>query len=84
MIPFDLRSPTTGNALKPDSAHSLRDAEANERWPVIDGIPYLRIGRADLVARALVHLDAKEADAALALLLADQDDWWTGPLADPA
>ena len=84
MIPFDLRSPTTGNALKPDTAHSLRDAEADERWPVIDGIPYLRVGRADLVSRALVHLDAKEADAALALLLADQDDWWTGPPADPA
>lgn len=84
MIPFDLRSPATGNALKSDTAHSLRDVGTEARWPVIDGIPYLRVGREDLVARVLHHLDAGASDAALALLLADQDDWWTGPPADPA
>ncbi|MDP4021556.1 methyltransferase domain-containing protein [Methylobacterium sp. NEAU 140] len=84
MIPFDLRSPSTGNALKADAPHALRDAETGERWPVIDGIPYLRVGRAALVERVLAHLDAGELDEALCALLADQDDWWTGPAADPA
>ena len=32
----------------------------------------------------LAHLDAGRADDALTLLLAEQDDWWTGPPADPA
>ncbi|RZK96981.1 MAG: methyltransferase type 11, partial [Methylobacterium sp.] len=42
MIPFDLRSPETGEPLKADTPHSLREAESGARWPVIDGIPYLR------------------------------------------
>jgi SAM-dependent methyltransferase len=83
MIPFGLSSPETGNALKSDTPHSLRDAETGERWPVIDGIPYLRTNRRDLVARTLAHLDADEGEAALVGLLADQDDWWNGPPADP-
>ncbi len=84
MIPFSLVSPSTGHPLKPDAPHALRDAETGERWPVIDGIPYLRIGREALVERVLAHLDAGEADEALCALLADQDDWWNGPPADPA
>jgi len=84
MIPFALLSPETGHPLKVDGAHALRDAETGARWPVIDGIPYLRVGRADLVARTLALLDAGKVDEALAGLLADQDDWWTGPPADPA
>src|SRR4051812_41111353 len=83
MIPFSLSSPETGNALKPDTPHSLRDEETGDRWPVIDGIPYLRTNRRDLVARTLAHLDAEEAEEALVGLLADQDDWWNGPPADP-
>ncbi|WP_232630518.1 class I SAM-dependent methyltransferase [Methylobacterium sp. Leaf118] len=83
MIPFDLLSPDTGHRLKPDGAHALRDAETGARWPVIDGIPYLRTGRAELAAAALAHLDADRVEEALVLLLADQDDWWTGPPADP-
>ncbi|MGU3540204.1 class I SAM-dependent methyltransferase [Methylobacterium sp. A54F] len=83
MIPFNLASPETGHALKADTPHSLKDAETGRRWPVIDGIPYLRTGRDDLCARTLALLDADEPDAALAGLLADQDDWWTGPPADP-
>lgn len=83
MIPFPLHSPETGNQLEPDGAHVLRDAGTEARWPVIDGIPYLRINRAELVAAALGRIDAGDVEGALCLLLADQDDWWTGPPADP-
>ena len=65
-----------------DSPHSLRD-EAGLRWPVVDGIPYLRTGREGLAARALADLDTGDTESALVTLLADQDDWWTGPTADP-
>ena len=82
MIPFDLRSPETGNPLRADRPHSLADTETGARWPVIDGIPYLRIGREALVERVLAHLDGGEPDEALAILLADQDSWWNGPPAD--
>ncbi len=83
MIPFDLLSPETGHRLKPDGAHALRDVETGARWPVIDGIPYLRTGRNSLIAAVLDHLDHDQTEDALVLLLADQDDWWTGPPADP-
>ena len=84
MIPFELRSPDTGNPLKADGQHALRDAGTGARWPVIDGIPYLRVHREALVERVLAHLDAGEPDEALAALLVDQDDWWNGPPVDPA
>ena len=83
MIPCDLLSPETGHPLKADGAHALRDVETGQRWPVIDGIPYLRTGRERLVEVVLEALDADREDEALILLLADQDDWWTGPPADP-
>ena len=83
MIPFPLRSPTTGNPLKPDAPHALRDAVTGERWPVIDAVAYLRIGRAALIERVLAHLDAGEADEALGALLSDRDESRTGPSADP-
>ena len=76
------RSPTSGGPLAPDTQHSLSDG-AGERWPVVDAIPYLRTGRATLVADVLARLDAGDHGGALSLLLADQDDWWTGPPADP-
>ncbi|MGV7033252.1 class I SAM-dependent methyltransferase [Methylobacterium symbioticum] len=82
MIPFDLRSPETGNPLRADRPHSLADTETGARWPVIDGIPYLRIDRADTIERVLAHLDGGEPDEALSILLADQDSWWNGPPAD--
>ena len=66
-----------------DTGHSVRDA-AGLRWPAPDGIPFLRAGRRALAEAALAHLDAGEREAALVLLLADQDDWWRGPAADPA
>ncbi len=65
-----------------DTAHSVRDA-AGLRWPVVDGIPFLRAGRRGLAELALGHLDAGEDEAALVALLADQDDWWRGPVAEP-
>lgn len=76
-----LHSPLTGQALVADTPHSL--AAMGERWPVVDGIAYLRTGRQALVDAALGHLDAGRSDAALIGMLADQDGWWTGPLADP-
>ncbi|KQT76923.1 methyltransferase domain-containing protein [Methylobacterium sp. Leaf466] len=83
MIPFELLSPETGHPLRSDTPHSLRDAVTGDRWPSVDGIPYLRTGRDDLVALTLKLLDAGEIGLALEGLLADQDDWWTGPAADP-
>ena len=76
------RSPVDGGPLRPDGTHAL--VGACRRWPVVDGIPYLRTGRDALADAALAHLDAGRPDQALALLLADQDDWWTGPTATPA
>ncbi len=72
-----LISPTTGLALRPDGPHVLSDGR--ERWPVLDGIPYLRTGREALVAAALACLDRDDPDGALVGLLADADDWWDGP-----
>jgi hypothetical protein len=47
-----------------DTAHSVRDA-VGLRWPVVDGIPFLRAGRRELAEAALGHLDAGEGEAAL-------------------
>ena len=68
-----LLSPTTGRPLRPDGPGSLTDGA--ERWPVVAGIPYLRTGRDDLRNAALAAIDRGEEQAALALLLRDQDDW---------
>ncbi len=78
-----LTSPISGALLSPDGPHVLRDADGR-RWPVLDGIPYLRTGREALVEQALERLDAGDRAGALVTLLADQDDWWTGPAPDPA
>lgn len=76
------RSPLTGRVLVHDTPHSL--ACLGERWPVVDGIPYLRTESEGLVAVALDHLDAGCPDDALVALLTDQDAWWTGPATDLA
>jgi SAM-dependent methyltransferase len=55
-----------------------------ERWPVIDDVVFARASRRDLARTALALLDNGSRHEALILLLADQDDWWTGPTADPA
>ena len=75
-----LRSPVSGALLEADTPHSL--ACAGERWPVVDGIPYLRTDSEGLVAVALDHLDAGCPDDAVVALLTDQDAWWTGPATD--
>ena len=75
MIPFGLLSPITGGRLEADTRHSLADGN-DERWPVIDGIPYLRTGRDSLRREALDHLDRGDREGALVLLLGDQDGWW--------
>jgi SAM-dependent methyltransferase len=76
-----LLSPISGLALVQDTPHSLADGFT--RFPVVDGIAFLRVGREALAAAALACLDRGDADGAAALLLADQDDWWRGPAADP-
>lgn len=72
-----LRSPVTGEQLVRESETLLRDADGG-LWPVVDGIAYLRTGREDLVREATQALLAGRREAALALLLGDQDDWWNG------
>lgn len=79
MIP--LLSPTSGQPLAADTPHSVADGWG-ARWPVVDGIPYLRVESEGLVALALEHLDAGRPDEALIALLTDQDTWWTGPATD--
>ena len=66
-----------------DTPHSVRDA-TGRRWPAPDGIPFLRVGRDALAADALARLDAGDAEGALVALLADQDNWWRGGVADAA
>ena len=77
-----LLSPMTRAALQPDGPHLLRDADGRH-WPVIDGIPYLRVGRDTLVGELVGHLNAGDLKGALVLALGDQDDWWTGAKPDP-
>ena len=77
-----LRSPTTGEALRADGPSTL--ADAGRRWPVVDGIAWLRAGRDDLRERAVALLDDGDADGALVALLADADDWWAEPPPPPA
>lgn len=76
-----LISPVSGRALYADRPHSMSDG-VGERWPVVDGIPYLRTDSEGLVAVALDHLDANCPEDALVALLTDQDAWWTGPATD--
>ena len=71
------RSPVTGAQLVPHGPHLLRDADGR-LWPIVDGIPFLRVGRDDLVKECADRLAAEDCRGALALLLTDQDDWWTG------
>ena len=77
-----LVSPTTGLALRAEGPDAVTDG--THRWPMIDGIAYLRTGREAVIAAVLDLLDRGCRESALALLLADQDDWWDGPRALPA
>ncbi|RPF71184.1 class I SAM-dependent methyltransferase [Aurantiacibacter spongiae] len=75
-------SPVTGRPLAADTPHSLSDGRG-ERWPLVEGIPYLRSGSEALVELALGLLDSGDMDAALVALLSDQDEWWSGTGTDP-
>lgn len=72
-----LLDPISGRPLVQVSRHVLSDGAS--RWPVIDGIAYLRSGPADqsgpagLRGAALAAIDADDERGALALLLTDQD-----------
>lgn len=68
-----LSSPVSGRELRADTPHSV--AAGLERWPVVDGIPFLRADRRTLADQALAALDAGDGDRALVLLLGDQDNW---------
>jgi SAM-dependent methyltransferase len=72
-----LRSPTTGGELWPGGRDTLADGE--RRWPVVAGIPWLRVDRDELRERAVAALDAGDREAAAVLLLGDADDWWDEP-----
>jgi SAM-dependent methyltransferase len=71
-----LRSPLSGHPLR-HSGHAL-EADG-ERWPVIDGIAFLRADRRSVADEALAALDAGDADTARVLLLGDQDGWARTP-----
>ena len=77
-----LHSPRTGWPLLADSPHSV--AADGERWPVLEGIPFLRDDRRSLADAALAALDGGDAVSALVLLLGDQDNWARTPPPDEA
>jgi SAM-dependent methyltransferase len=66
-----------GAPLRNDTALTLHDGE--RRWPVVEGIPWLRAGRDVVRERAVAALDAGDAETAALVLLADADDWWDAP-----
>ena len=76
-----LRSPVTLAPLVADTPHSLVGA-GGERWPVVDGIPFLRADRRSLADLTLTLLDQGDEAAALAALLGDQDNWARTPPPD--
>jgi len=79
--PLPLIDPESGRALTADRPWSLSDGHG--RWPVVAGIPYLRVGRDRLRREALRLLDGGDERSALVALLADRDDHATGPPPDP-
>jgi len=76
-----LESPESGRTLYRDG-DLLTDESGGERWPVVEGIPYLRAGRERLRERVCGMLDLGEREAALVELLRDQDDWAPTPPPD--
>ena len=70
-----LHDPVSRRPLTADTPHSLTDG-GERRWPVLDDVPYLRVGREGIVGKALEALDDGRVGDAAAVLLADNDDWW--------
>ena len=50
-----------------------------KRWPIIDGIAFMRTDRRELAEEALAALDEGDAETACVILLADQDGWASTP-----
>lgn len=71
-----LKNPFSGKVLRRDSPHSLTDGD--ERFPVIEEIPFLRANRNELRRAVLKKLDAGATRDATVLLLQDGDDWASG------
>ena len=71
-----LHSPITQAVLSPQPHALVADGE---RWPVIDGIAFLRHDRRTLADEALRHLDAGDPESACVCLLGDQDGWARTP-----
>ena len=78
-----LRSPVSGRTLRlqrlPVPGGDVLVAGDDEAWPVVDDIPYLRTGRAELAAAAVAALRGGDAAGAAALLLTDQDPYAPDP-----
>jgi hypothetical protein len=73
----ELKSPLSGKSLERDSAFSLRAGD--ERFPIVDEVPFLRAERQELKNEVLQALNLEDKRAALILLLQDQDDWARTP-----
>ncbi len=82
MTAWPLVSPRTGAPLHAEG-HALA-AAGGERWPVVEGIAFLRADEPGLAARTLEMLDAGEAEAATMALLGLQDCWARTPPPDEA
>jgi SAM-dependent methyltransferase len=67
-----LRSPTNGEPLRRYTSWTLTDGE--RRWPVVEGIPYLRVDRDELSQTVVRALDCGDYEDALVLLLSDRKD----------
>lgn len=76
-------SPLTGAPLRADTPYSLREPDGR-RWPVIDGIAYLRAGSESRAQVAVAALDAQDERHALKTLLGENDRWWDGPAPEDA
>ncbi len=68
-----LIGPDSGLPLRRDQPWSLSDGRT--RWPVVEGIPFLRVNRDSLRLETLAALDSGDGRRALSILLADQDDY---------
>ena len=73
-------SPATGAPLRRAAPYVLE--AGNERWPVIEDIPFLRLDRRALADAALDAIDRGDAARATALLLTDQDPFAPDPPPD--
>lgn len=87
----DLLDPLSGRVLRVESPHVLCDDGDHDgddvgggggRWPVVDGIAFLRADRDALRHAVLADLDRGDLRSARARLLADQDPF--APVAPPS